>query len=296
MKPKLLISFSAGTTSAYMTWLLLTKYSNVYEIIVVFANTGKEREETLIFADKCDKYFGFNCVWVEAITNPERGKGVRAKVVDFNIASRNGEPFESMIAKHGIPSIASPHCTRELKGYTIKAYARSIGWKDYWTAIGIRVDEIDRVNPKWQELKLLYPLVSYQHGIRKVDINKFWSQQPFRLKLKGYEGNCDFCFKKSFRKLMTIANESPIIHEWWSEMLNKYDHFIPEGKKKNKKLIPPINFYRQNKNVIDIIDMAKNKFEKAKDDSIYIPVYEQGNLWGVELDVSNGCTESCEVF
>jgi hypothetical protein len=42
--------------------------------------------------------------------------------------------------------------------------------------------------------------------------------------------------------------------------------------------------------------MAKNKFELAKDQSKYIPEYKQGNLWGIDLDISNGCTESCEVF
>ena len=53
-----------------------------------------------------------NVVWVESITNPEYRKGVTAKVVSFVTASRNGEPFEAMIKKHGIPNITQPHCTR----------------------------------------------------------------------------------------------------------------------------------------------------------------------------------------
>ena len=65
---QLLISFSGGATSAYMTKLLLEKLNpNEYEIKVVFANTGKEREETLEFVRDCDIRWGFNTVWVECI-------------------------------------------------------------------------------------------------------------------------------------------------------------------------------------------------------------------------------------
>jgi hypothetical protein len=51
-----------------------------------------------------------------------------------------------------------------------------------------------------------------------------------------------------------------------------------------------------NKRITYIIDMAKNDFNPAKDESKFIPQYKTGNLWGVDLDLSNGCTESCEVF
>ena len=294
-KVRVLISFSGGRTSAFMTQWLIKNKSDQYEFIVVFANTGKEREETLEFVQKCDEHFGLNVVWVEAITNPEHGKGVRAKVVDFKTASRNGEPFDAMIAKHGMPSVKSPHCTRELKKYAIQAYARSIGWKRWITAIGIRVDEIDRVAPDAKKQRFIYPLVS-DIPTRKNDINKFWRDMPFDLRLKTYEGNCDLCFKKSFRKLMTIVNEQPELTQWWKNIELKYSNFIPDTKKHNKLLRPPIHPFRGNKSIYDIIDMAKNTFDYAKDESTYYPEYVQGNLWGVELDISNGCTESCEVF
>jgi hypothetical protein len=54
--------------------------------------------------------------------------------------------------------------------------------------------------------------------------------------------------------------------------------------------------FRANKSIHDIIDMAKNKFVPAKDESKYKPEYSTGNLWGCDLDLSNGCTDSCEVF
>ena len=115
MKEKLLISFSGGRTSAYMTWWLLNYKRDLYEMLVVFANTGKEREETLEFVRDCDNYFGFNTVWIEAVTNPKNTYGVTAKVVNFESADRKGTPFEEVIKKHGLPNQHMPHCSRQMK-------------------------------------------------------------------------------------------------------------------------------------------------------------------------------------
>lgn len=290
-KPHLVISFSGGRTSAFMTKWVLDNWKDLYEkIIVVFANTGKEREETLEFTQQCDEYFNFNCVWVEAVTNPQYGKGVSAKVVNYKTASRKGEPFIAMVAKHGMPSVNSPICTRELKTNAIKAYLRSIGWKNYYIAIGIRVDEIDRVSPNAKKQKLIYPLVS-NIPTTKQDINKFWGQQPFDLRLKPYEGNCDLCFKKSLRKLMTIVKQNPDLVDWWGELEKQYSEFIPISKRNNEKLKPPLYCFRSNKSIFDIVEMAKHPFSPARDDSKYIP-----SLFDMDLDTSNGCSESCEVF
>ena len=79
-------------------------------------------------------------------------------------------------------------------------------------------------------------------------------------------------------------------------MENRYNSFSPEGKKHSKVLKPPINFFRQNKSIADILEMAKKPFELAVDESIYKPEYKQKSLFGENLDISNGCTESCEVF
>lgn len=114
MKP-LVISFSGGRTSAYMTKLLQEKYGNKREIITIFANTGKEREETLEFVNECDKSFGFRTTWIESYQHHGQRKSPGFRIVDFESASRNGEPFEDMIRKHGIPNVSFPHCSRELK-------------------------------------------------------------------------------------------------------------------------------------------------------------------------------------
>lgn len=293
MKDRLLVSFSGGETSALMSHILKENLSDKYEMIFVFANTGQENEETLEFADMCDKHFGLDLVWVEAVVHKGR-KGVTHKVVGFDSASRLGEPFEDVIAKYMIPNTGSPHCTRELKERPIRHYAKSIGWgRDYYTAIGIRADEIDRISPQRKKNKLVYPLIE-MFPMTKPQVNSFWDSMPFRLQLKGYEGNCKTCWKKSFRKLATIALEHPERFGFFRDMEIKYGHYIKPEKAHNEKLVPPFRFFRQNKSVDDIFEIAhKDGFEKATDDSV---VYETFELDGLELDVSNGCIESCEVF
>lgn len=61
MKP-LLISFSGGRTSAYMTKLIMDKQIkllNDFKPFVVFANTGCEHPKTLEFVQKCDEVFNW---------------------------------------------------------------------------------------------------------------------------------------------------------------------------------------------------------------------------------------------
>jgi len=287
MKQNLLISFSGGRTSAYMTKFIFYNWSEKFNIIVVFANTGREFEETLQFVNECDKRWNFNTVWIEAITAEKHGNGVRAKVVNFETASRNGEPFEAMIAKHGIPNVKMSICTRELKSYAIKSYAKQIGFKNYKTAIGIRADEIDRINPNHEKKGFIYPLVSL--GTTKSNINEFWINNDFDLQLKGYEGNCDLCFKKSLRKLLTLVVERPEKIEWWKKIENKYGTYFPPTRKMNKGTA---NFFRNNLSTHDLLLLSEKPFELAKDDSKYV----ETQLSLFDLDISNGCVESCEVF
>ena len=190
----LLISFSGGRTSAFMTRFLLTRYPE-RETYVVFANTGKERLETLDFINECDKRWCFKTIWVEAVVIPEKGKGTEHKVVTYETASRNGEPFEAVIAKYGITNKPFPHCTRELKFAPIGSYMDSIGIKDYESALGIRSDEPHRINRKRAEKeKLIYPMADEIRVTGKM-IRDWWNKQEFDLGIKDYEGNCDMCWK-----------------------------------------------------------------------------------------------------
>jgi 3''-phosphoadenosine 5''-phosphosulfate sulfotransferase (PAPS reductase)/FAD synthetase and related enzymes len=297
MKDRLLISFSGGRTSAYMTHWLLQNKAQRYEMMVVFANTGKEREETLQFIDDCDRILGFKVHWVEAITSLMPGVGVSAKKVNFLSASRNGEPFEAFIQKHGIPNQGGPKCSRELKAYAIRAYARSLGWKKYYTAIGIRHDERHRINLKTaKKERLIYPLAQWLKATRS-DINLFWSHQNFDLQLKSYEGNCDLCWKKSRRKLITILRENPNLADWWRDMENKYGTLIPYRSKGNPNFRPPIRFYRDFMSIDDLLQEAAFDHPGATDESKIIDPYKQLPLFDPCLDSETGsCSDSCEAF
>jgi len=68
-------------------------------------------------------------------------------MTNFTTACRDGEPFEAVIKKYGIPNMDFPHCTRELKIRPIHAFAKVyFGSVDYVSAIGIRADEVDQEN------------------------------------------------------------------------------------------------------------------------------------------------------
>lgn len=292
-KNRIFISFSGGETSGFMLQYLLKNYGN-YEIVVAFANTGEENEQTLEFVQKCSEYFKVKVIWLEY----ER---LGFKIVDFNTAYRShnkeeiankwqNHPFRKFISHFGIPNQQNKTCTRDLKEYVMNRYLSSIGWKPstYTKAIGIRIDELDRLGKLWYPLALI--------GITKPIINTFWRDMPFRLQLKGYEGNCKTCWKKSFRKLVTIARYNPQHFEFMRQMELEYGEYLSNGvKNRVDKIELPIKFFRTNNSVEDIFEMAKNQdIEDALDDNINYKITTLDD--GTELDISNGCSESCEVY
>lgn len=290
----LLVSFSGGETSAFMAQWLNNHYEEFgYEnIVFVFANTGQENEETLEFVERCDKHFKLNVQWIEADVIHEYKKGTRYYITDFDNASRNGEPFENFISKYGIPNQANPQCTRELKGAPIAAFGKD--WFDgdkYHTAIGIRKDEADRINAKAKELGFLYPLISSKMiPSTKPMINFYWRSMPFRLELKGYQGNCKTCWKKSDKKLYQIAKENPNAFDFMKRMEQKYGNFFPTQRiekwiAEGKELPKDITFFRNNRSANQILEEAKYWNGKIKNDA---------DIYSYQLDLLDG--DSCEVF
>ena len=282
-KKKLLVSFSGGETSAFMAWWLWHNKQDEFDMVFVFANTGEENEETLLFVEQCSKHFGFYIHWVEAVVHHGERKGTTHKVVDYLTASRNGEPFEAIISKYGISNMSYPHCTRETKLNPITSFTKDyFGTRQYYTAIGIRIDEFDRMNAKAEERRLIYPLISKNYmPMTKPRINSWWEKQPFRLQLKGYQGNCKTCWKKSDKKLFLIANENP---EWFNFM-NKMEEKYPRIGAEFERDLSCANrvFFRKNRNTKDIMNEAKGFTGKVIDDS---DVYD--------MDLFEN--ESCEVW
>lgn len=213
-----LVSFSGGRTSAYMLWRILQAHSGTLpaDVVVAFANTGKEREETLRFVHECGTRWSVPVQWVEWRPMPQR-----YETVDLNSASRNGEPFEGLIELRGrLPNPRQRFCSRELKVEPINALCRSLGWDRWANVIGLRHDEGHRCLKKYAENETgghrwrnVLPLDKGR--ITKRDVLAFWAEQPFDLGLRGYEGNCDLCFLKSRGKLEAVIRDNPDAAEWW---------------------------------------------------------------------------------
>jgi 3'-phosphoadenosine 5'-phosphosulfate sulfotransferase (PAPS reductase)/FAD synthetase len=244
------ISFSGGRTSGYLLYHILQAFDGKMpeEVIVTFANTGREVEETLEFVRDCERHWGVKIHWIEycrddtkPAVRPDCGQkriGCHSfREVTFETAARNGEPFRALIevkadfrreAKGEVPILPNPTdrwCSGELKQRTMDRFMKSLDLDEYTVAVGIRADEAHRADSLFRnntsKITFVTPLVPA--GVTQDDVQAFWKAQPFDLKLRHdpelgtYEGNCDGCFLKRNKKILTLVNERPAAMEWWAE-------------------------------------------------------------------------------
>lgn len=280
------ISFSGGRSSAVMAKIVSDMMiAEGREFAIVFANTGAEHPNTLDFVRDCEIHWGLPIVWVEARFQFQKRKGVRHKIVNYETASRDGLPFKGFVLKHGIPSPSHPQCTTYLKTMVIRSYLQNeLKWdyKEYYSCVGIRADEIDRMSSQQELLKLLYPLIDL--NLTKEDILKIMAQEDFDLDLPGeHYGNCVTCWKKDDRKLFTIAQDNPEFFNLFKE-LEKYKDI--EAKNKNNER----RFYRHNRTVQDILDQAKLMPNEER----FLDINKF--LYTKDIDESYGCEDSCEPY
>ena len=272
MTKKLLVcTFSGGRTSAFMGRMLQEhpKYKE-FDKVFLFANTGKERPETLDFINKCDKAWNLNVVWLEANVIHEKGVGTNYKIVDYDTASRNGEPFKDMLNKYPLPNNKASNCTRELKLAPISKYVKSLGYDEVYTAMGIRFDERHRESNNAKKDNVIYPLI-YDMKVDSKFVRDWWERQDFDLQLKDYEGNCDLCFKKSLKKRLTIIKENPESANWWLDMEQTY----------SDEKVPRFDL-RTNVSIEELVEMAKRPFTKAQD--LHELSKQQTDLFNIETD------------
>lgn len=215
------ISFSGGRTSAYMLWRVLQSNGGLPDdAIVCFANTGKEDEATLQFVKACQDSWDIPIVWLEY---QQDAPGF--KVVNFETASRQGEPFEALITKKNyLPNPVARFCTEELKVKPINKYLADQGI-EVDTMVGVRGDEPHRIS-KLRARGLLIPLVDAD--VRQRDVQEFWKHQPFDLALEFRDGvtalgNCDLCFLKGPQQIMGLVKNKPERAVWWARMEKKID-------------------------------------------------------------------------
>jgi len=214
------ISFSGGRTSAYMLWRVLQSNGGTLpaEAHVCFANTGLEEEETLRFVRDCGNAWHVPITWVE-YRNNEQGYAI----VDFESASRNGEPFEAIIKKRNyLPNPVTRFCTVELKIRAMARLLKNLGMGDTMAEcenmswIGIRADEPRRAAKIPDKARI--PL--WAAGVSVGDVGAFWDAQPFQLELPSRNGrttagNCSLCFLKPAAQIASLIAEKPARATWW---------------------------------------------------------------------------------
>lgn len=207
------LSISGGRTSGYMLWRVLQANRGLPDgTYAIFANTGKEEPATLDFVRDFGLYWRVPVIWLEFVSRAADG----FKEVDYASASRNGEPFDRLIAqKQRLPNVVQRACTEELKVNTIARYLASIGEADAEMMVGVRADEprrIGRLRANGRSLPLA------DAGVTKPEVHAFWKSAMFDLALP-YEdghGNCDLCFQKTLGQVMARIREKPSRAVWWA--------------------------------------------------------------------------------
>tara|TARA_R110000744_G_scaffold363888_1_gene472314 strand:+ start:649 stop:1596 length:948 start_codon:yes stop_codon:yes gene_type:complete len=300
--------FSGGRTSAYMVEMILLLWSQGYfpntGFVITFANTSREHEKTLEFIDKCcwrwQKLYGHRVIWLEAVVHEGR-LPCSHKEVSFETACRDGEVFNDIVAKYGLPNGNFLHCTRELKENPIVSFMESLGEKKghivkgklveatYETFIGIREDEPARLGGnKNGKQKKVYPLAEivpwstcrrwFNLKCDKLDVLDYWENMTFDLDIPEHQGNCVDCHKKSNKKLALVYRETPKVFNFTAYLDNQYTHIkpqtLPNGELKYRKR------FRGYKNTRELIATFKVSEFNPKMYS------EEGG----------GCTESCNGF
>jgi 3'-phosphoadenosine 5'-phosphosulfate sulfotransferase (PAPS reductase)/FAD synthetase len=231
-----LLSFSGGRTSAYLLWQVLCAHGGVLPdyVYVVFANTGKERPETLRFVYECGLRWGVRIWWVEWRAGAGHATADRFQIVSFDMASRNGEPLTALFRRKSyLPNAVTRFCTAEAKIETMKQFMLSLGYTRWINMVGLRADERHRVlkqvlrNLSGKECwRSSCPLA--MAGVIKRHVNRFWLgrnvhgrdrrfplPQGFDLGLLDHEGNCDECMLKGFHVLAHHEREQPGVLDWW---------------------------------------------------------------------------------
>lgn len=277
------LSFSGGRTSAYMLRQVLDHNENLSDLIVLFANTGKEHEATLEFVRDVGERWGVSIVWLEYRDNDDG-----FAVVSFETASRNGEPFEALIRKRQyLPNPVTRFCTVELKIRTMHRYLKTLGWAegdDGWDQmVGIRADENRRVakirarGTSTETPKECMRLPLADAGVTVAVVGSFWRKQPFDLELpsingKTLLGNCDLCFLKGGHQVYSIIATDRARGEWWARMEAEIQAMQPRSSRAARFRFDRANYQQ----MLDYSDQQGSLFEQALVDS-------------PELDVAAAC-------
>jgi hypothetical protein len=274
MKPRLRVSFSGGRTSAFMSIWIKQNLADKYDLLFTMANSSREHPDTLRFAHEVDTRYDLGLVWLEAVVHPGERKSCTHRVVAYETASRNGEVFEAVVAKYGLPNQTFKLCTRELKTNPMTSYARSIGWEpgSYETAIGIRTDETRRMRKEAAiRDRIVYPLVDWI-PTDKEDVLAFFEQFDWDLKIPEHDGNCINCYKKSDKKLHRAYVERPESFAFEMKLDDLYRNVGPNN-----------------------VPGPRRMFRGYRDTRELIASFADADVRPLS-QMEGGCSESCELY
>ena len=219
---------SGGRSSGYMLHRLMQKNGGRLpdDHVVIFCNTGKEREETLEFVRDMEQHWDVPIVWLEYVYRADkRGRAEgewrrHYRIVDFESASRKGEPFEQMITSQELlPTPVNRFCTVHLKVEVMFNYMRrelGAAPKDCIRVLGFRYDEPRRVRRFLNDPAVECPL--HDDRVATGDVQAFWKAQNFDLGIPSWMGNCDLCFLKKRQNRLHTLRLDPTVGEWWAGM------------------------------------------------------------------------------
>lgn len=191
--------------------------------------------------------------WIRGGRESLNGRGVFVEV-DLLTASRKGEPFQVLLEAReqyrmtvkGLPGVlpcpVQRMCTGELKIRTMNRFCAQLWGEKHHTehnvALALRADEGQRI-----ETTLKADLVGGEPyfpmadaGIKREDVAAFWAKQPFRLGLKGYEGNCRYCFMKKVGAVETLIREDPGGADWWAEWEERTGDFFRRDRSSYREM------------------------------------------------------------
>lgn len=259
MKSILITNTSGGKSSMAQAIIIKRDYGHKFDQVCVYANTGMENDETLEFIDRCDKEYGLNVVWLEAVVH-EYGKGNTHRITNFKDAYRIHQykdplhPFHAHVKKNGIPNATYPQCSDRLKEQVIESYKKANGLRGVKQALGFRNDESNRAMSRsvknalekmealppreFRELipcGLSYAALYYSIDDRKLksvtenvnDYNLLWVQDSVNVSSKFINLVSD-CKKDAKRYIsMNITLDDELAVERYIEKIKKYNLVFP---------------------------------------------------------------------
>lgn len=224
------MGISGGRSSAFMGEKIVEAHGGKLpaDVHFNFNNTGKEVEPTLVFVNELSKRWGVPVTWIEF--DATYGNGLSWKIVDFETASRNGEPFDRMLAYYDqlraeekgepeiLPNPVNRMCTDRMKIKASAWWMKSMGYERWDAIIGIRRDEPKRAarmlasngKERWENV-----LPMYEAGVEHPEVQAYWKAQTLDLGIDSDLGNCDLCFLKHENKIYRSLRDNPDLADLW---------------------------------------------------------------------------------